>query len=141
MDKENKYAWIKLNSYGVILAGLCILSVTDLINPANTDISTLVGTVPPGQFFWVVGFVISGLAIMYGFIVNDRLAETLGLILLASALMLQTAVALILLGFGNDFVITRFIILGLIGLAGGARISVLWSKEGVVITIPPRRVQ
>lgn len=136
--KAGRLMWAKLNAYGIILAGLTTLGATDLIRPAGANLAILVGSVPPGQVFWVSGIVVSGLLLMFGFIRNDRLAESLGLVLLFSSLSLQTVVAMFYLGY-HEFVVTRLLILGLIGFAGWARISALWSKDGMVITIPPRR--
>lgn len=136
---HGRLMWAKLNSYGVILAGLAILGVADLIKPGGADLARLVGEIPPGQPFWVAGYVISGLALLYGFARGDRLSESLGLALLFLSLLFHSFVAFLLLGF-SDFVYTRLFLIGLIGFAGWARISVLWSKDGLIITIPPRKI-
>lgn len=137
MDNPTRFAWAKLNAYGIILAGLALLGVADLINPGGAPLARLVGEVPPGQTFWVSGYVLAGLALLYGFTRGDRLAESLGLGLLFGSLLLNTAVAFSLLGW-SEFTLTRLALIAIIGLGGGARISALWSRDGMVITIPPR---
>lgn len=132
-----RWAWARLNSYGIILAGLAVLGGLDLIDPAGTDLAQLVGGVPPGQNVWVGGYLAAGILLMYGFARTDRRAETAGLALLTGGLALQLAVAVWLLGI-SDFTITRVGILVLIGACSWARYSVLWSHDGLTITIPPR---
>lgn len=137
MTDRTRFAWARLNAYGIILAGLALLAVGDLIHPAGADFARLIGDVPPGQHFWATGFVLSGLILIYGFIRSDRLAETLALGLMMASVLLQTFIAYRLLGF-TDFTYTRLAIIGILGLGGAARVSALWSRDGLVVTIPPR---
>lgn len=136
----SRLTWAKLNAYGIILAGLAIMAVTDLITPGGADLAKLVGEVPPGQHFWSAGFVTSGLLLLYGFIRGDRLAESLGLGILFVSVLAQTVVAFSLLGW-SDFTMTRLAIIAIVGLGGLARVSALWSRDGLVITIPARRTR
>lgn len=133
-----RFAWARLNAYGIILAGLALLGVGDLIHPGGANLARLVGEVPPGQNFWATGLVISGLLLFYGFARGDRLAETLALGLLFISVVAQTTVAFILLGL-SDFTVTRLAVIAILGLGGAARVSALWSRDGLVVTIPPRR--
>lgn len=71
-----RLAWLRLNAYGVLLAGLAVLGLADLANPGGTDLARMVGEIPPGQTFWVLGFVVSGLLLlMRGFVRADRVAD------------------------------------------------------------------
>lgn len=137
MKNSSPLAWMRFNAYGVLLAGLAIMGLLDLINPGKADMARLVGDVPPGQSAWVTGFVVSGLLLMWGFVRRDRIAETLGLGVLNLSLAVQALVAYSLLGW-TEFTATRLIILGIVGLCSAARVSVLWTREGLTITIPPR---
>lgn len=56
------------------------------------------------------------------------------------ALVAQAVVAFALLGW-TSYTTTRLIILGLLGLCVWARLSVLWTRKGLTITIPPRNGQ
>jgi hypothetical protein len=135
--QRQRFTWAKLNAYGILLAALALMGVTDLIHPGKANLARLVGEVPPGQVFWVTGFIISGILLMFGFARTDRIAETIGLVVLLVSLVIQTAVAYALLGL-SDFTLTRFVIVGIVALCMWARCSVLWSKGGLSITIPPR---
>ena len=138
MSREpTRFAWAKLNAYGLILAGLALLGVGDLIKPGGANLARLVGEVPSGQQFWVSGFVLSGLLLAHGLVRADRLTETAGLVLLFVSIAAQTVAAVVLLGW-VDFTYTRLAIIGVVGVFGAARISALWSREGLSITIPPR---
>jgi hypothetical protein len=134
----SRFAWAKLNAYGILLAALCVMGVTDLINPGGANLARIVGEVPPGQPFWVAGFIVSGLLMLYGFARTDRLAETIGLALLTTSLTVQTIVALSLLGW-SPFTYTRIVLIAIVGGCSLARCSVLWAKDGLTITIPARR--
>jgi hypothetical protein len=133
----HKLAWLRLNAYGVVLAGLALMAGLDLIDPANTDFGQLVGGVPPGHYLWTSGYVLGGLMMLHGFLRTDRLVETIGLSVLAVCQVLQIVVAIKLLGF-IDFTWTRITVLTLVSLCSWARLSVLWSRDGLTITIPPR---
>lgn len=137
MTDRNRWAWARLNSYGVILAGLAIFGGLDLINPGGTNFARLLGEVPPGQNVWITGYLAAGVLLMYGFARTDRRAETIGLALLTAGLTLQLAVAVWLLGL-TDFTVTRVVILALVASCSWARYSVLWSQDGLTINIPPR---
>ena len=56
MPKSDRSAWLRLNAYGVVLACLAVLSLTDLFLPADAELARIVGDVPPGQPAWVLGF-------------------------------------------------------------------------------------
>lgn len=137
MTYGTKWAWARLNAYGIILAGLALLGGLDLINPGGTDFARLLGEVPPGQHVWATGYMAAGIFLLYGFARTDRRAETVGLALLTVGLTLQLTAAVVLLGL-TDFTVTRVIILALIAAGSWARYSVLWSQDGLTISIPPR---
>lgn len=137
MTDHTRWAWAKLNAYGIILAGLALFGGLDLIDPANTDFARELGGVPPGQHVWIVGYLAAGVFMMYGFARTDRRAESLGLLLLTSGLALQLVVAVWLLG-ASGFTLTRVLLLALVAACSWARYSVLWSHDGLTITIPPR---
>jgi hypothetical protein len=136
--RPNRLAWLRLNAYGVLLAGLALMGVTDLINPGGANLARVVGEVPPGQNFWVAGLIISGALLMWGFARADRLIETAGLGLLSLSVAAQTFVAWRLLGW-TDFTLTRLALFGIVVACSTARISALWSRSGLIITIPARR--
>lgn len=138
-DEQKPYAWAKLNAYGFVLAGLGVLAGTDLIHPANTDLARLTGEVPPGQVWWTLAVVVAGLLLLLGFMRVDRIAETLGLALLTGAVAAQTVVAYALLGW-NDYTLTRIAIVTILAGCTWARVSVLWSRDGLAVTIPARDV-
>jgi len=140
VNDQKPAAWAKLNAYGFVLAGLGVLAGLDLIHPANTDLARLAGGIPPGQSWWTVAIVFAGLLLLYGFVRVDRFAESAGLILLNLAVLAQTVVAYMLVGW-TDFTLTRIAILAILGGCAWARISVLWSREGLAVTIPPRGVR
>lgn len=137
MPDHTRFAWAKLNAYGIILAGLCLLGVGDLIKPGGANLARIVGEVPPGQHIWVSGIALSGLLLLVGFARGDRLAETIGLALLLVSVVAQTVVAFALLGW-TEFTVTRLVIIGILALGGGGRVSALWSRHGLIVTIPPR---
>lgn len=134
-----RFAWAKLNAYGFVLAGLAILSLADLAHPGGTDLARLAGGIPPGQQVWTIGFGIAGLLLLLGFLRTDRVAETLGLGLLTIGATAQTAVAFSLLGW-SEFTVTRLLLVAIIGACTWARVTVLWSRDGLAVTIPPRGV-
>ena len=135
--KGERFAWLRLNAYGVLLAALCLLNLKALINPAGTEFAILVGDVPPGQAVWVTGFVIAGMLLLAGFIRGDRIAETLGLALIALGVVAQTIAAFARLG-NTEFSNTQAMIVGVVGLCVWARCSALWSRRGLTIHIPAR---
>lgn len=140
MQDQKPSAWAKLNAYGFVLAGLGVLAGLDLIHPANTDLARLTGGIPPGQNWWTIAIVFAGVLLLYGFARVDRVAESAGLLLLNLAVLAQTVVAYLLLGW-EDFTLTRVAILAILGGCAWARISVLWSKDGLAVTIPPRGIR
>lgn len=136
-ENGGRFAWARFNAYGILLAGLALLGIADLAKPGGTNLAQLVGEVPALQPFWVLGFAIAGLLLMVGFVRADRIAESLGLVLLTLALVVQTAVAFGYLGW-SQYTLTRLILIALIGTCSWARISVLWTRAGLTVTIPPR---
>lgn len=136
-ENGGRFAWARFNAYGILLAGLALLGAADLIDPGGTDLARLVGDVPVGQTIWIVGFTISGLLLMVGFMRGDRIAESLALLLLTLALIVQALVAFGYLGW-SSYTLTRLALIGLVGFCAWARISVLWTREGLTVTIPPR---
>jgi hypothetical protein len=120
------------------VAGLACLGAMDLINPGGTDFARLVGGVPPGQMWWTVGYVVGGLLMAYGFLRTDRVAETAGLVALTVCQLVQLAVAVRLLGF-QQFTLTRIAVLVIVSICASARVSALWSRHGLTITIPARK--
>ena len=137
MARGDRTAWLRLNAYGVLIAFLATLSLTDLIHPADADLARLVGDVPPGQTAWAVGFIMSGILLLAGFARADRIAETLGLALLTVGVLAQVLTAYAYLGI-TEFTATRLAILAALVLCMWARCSVLWSKRGLNIHIPAR---
>lgn len=137
---QGRRAWAKLNAYGFVLAFLALMSLADLLHPAGTQLAQAVGGIPPGQPFWTVGFGASGLLLLLGFLRTDRLSETLGLILLTLGVIAQTTVAYALLGWG-EFTLIRLALVGVVAGCTWARVSVLWARDGLVVTIPARGVQ
>jgi hypothetical protein len=137
MQRGDRTAWLRLNAYGVVLACLAILSLTDLVHPAGTELARLLGDVPPGQPAWVAGFGIAGILLLYGFVKADRLAETLGLALMTVGLFAQFVTALAYLGV-TEFTATRLLLVAILALCAWARCSVLWSRRGLNIHIPAR---
>lgn len=138
-DDSQRWAWAKLNAYGFVIAGLTVLGLTDLANPANTDLARLAGEVPAGQAWWIAGFAASGLLLLLGFLRTDRIAETVGLGMLTLSLGAQTVAAFGMLGW-TDYSWTRLIILTMVAALTAARVSILWAREGLAVTIPPRRL-
>lgn len=137
MRNHGRLVWARFNAYGILLAALALLALADLIHPAGSDLARLVGEVPPGQTVWVTGFGLAGILMLLGFFRADRIAESAGLTVLTLALAVQTVVAFALLGW-NSYSVTRIAVLLVVALCATARISSLWSKEGVTVTIPPR---
>lgn len=134
---HGRFAWAKLNIYGVLLACLALMSFLDLVHPGRAELAVLVGEVPPWQAVWVALFASSGVLLLLGFARADRLAETLGLLLMTLGLVIQTIVGFTYLGW-TEFTFTRIALTLIVGGCTWARISVLWSKTGLTITIPPR---
>lgn len=132
-----RFAWARLNAYGVLVAVLALLSMVDLFHPGGTDLARLVGEVPPGQAAWVTGFVIAGILMLHGFIRTDRITESIALGLLLLGLLAQSVSALIYLGF-TEFTTTRLVLVGVTLLVTWARFSVLWAKQGLDVHIPAR---
>ena len=138
MNPDNdRRSWAKFNAYGFVLAGLAGLALADLIHPGGTDMAHLVGEVPAGQFWWTAGFLLAGVLLLAGFVFIDRIAETAGLVVLTVSVIAQTIAAWLLLGW-SDFTLTRLAIVAIIGSCTWARISVLWSRDGLSVTIVPR---
>lgn len=137
MRTHGKLVWARFNAYGILLAGLAILALADLTHPAGSDLARLIGETPPGQTIWITGFGFAGALMMLGFFRADRIAESLGLVILTGSLTVQTIVAFSYLGW-NSYSATRLAVLGIVTLCTAARISTLWSKNGVTVTIPPR---
>jgi len=136
--QPGRFTWLRLSAYGALVAGLALLGAMDLINPGGTDFARLVGGPPPGQMWWTSGYVLGGLMMMHGFVRTDRIAETLGLMVLTVCQIVQIAVAIHLLGF-QQFTLTRVVVFVMVTLCAAARVSVLWSRDGITVTIPPRR--
>ena len=137
--KGERFAWLRLNAYGVLIAFLAVLSLTDLLHPGQAELARVVGDIPPGQPAWTTGFIISGCLLLVGFVRGDRIAETIGLALLTGGLVAQVITAYAYLGV-TEFTAVRLVLLGMVGLCMGARVSVLWSKKGLTIHIPARGV-
>lgn len=132
-----RWAWAKLNTYGFVLAGLTMLAILDLIHPADTDLAKLAGEVPPGQTWWAIGFIASGLLLFVGFLRTDRISETAGLIALNWAIAGQTVASITMVGW-VEYTWVRLGLLLIFATCAWARISVLWSREGLAVSIPPR---
>lgn len=137
MRNHGRWGWARFNVYGIVLAVLAVMGVADLIHPADAELATVVGRPPPGQTFWVASYVIAGLLLLAGFLRTDRIAESLGLGLLTLGLAVETVVGLSILGW-TEYSLTRIILLVVIGGCTWARLSVLWSRHGLTIQIPPR---
>jgi hypothetical protein len=129
-----RFAWAKLNAYGILLAGIAILTVANLINPSNEELDRVSGLIPFAQPLWVSGFVVAGGLMMFGFLRADRVAETIGLGLLDISLLIQTVVAIFLFGV-TDYTVNSAVVLLVAAGCSWARIAALWSKHGLVITI------
>lgn len=136
-EEQRRSVWAKFHAHGFVFAGLAILALFDVFHPRNSQLSRLTGDVPPGQVLYTLGFVISGLLLLRGFLWVDRIAESAAMVLVTVCVVIQTAVAFSMLGW-TGFTLTRLIIVAIVGGCTWARCSVLWSREGVVITIPPR---
>lgn len=134
---HDRLAWARLNAYGILVAGLAILSLVDLLHPGGTDLARLIGEVPPGQTVWVTGLGCAGLLMLHGFIRSDRITETIALVVLNLCILAQIASAAYFLGF-TEFTTTRIVILGLVGAVTWARCSALWPQDAIDIHIPGR---
>lgn len=132
-----RFAWLRLNAYGVVLACLAIMSLTDLLHPANAELARIVGDVPPGQPAWVTGFGMAGVLLLAGFIRADRMAESLGLLLMTLGVFAQAITAYAYIGV-TEFTTTRFGLVVVLALCTWARMSVLWSRRGLTVRIPAR---
>ena len=133
-----RFAWAKLNSYGILLAGLMLLSLADLIDPANASLARALGEVPSGLTVMIGTVVVAGALLMWGFVRNDRVAETAGLVLLTLSVLAQTVTAFAYLGW-TTYSVTRLALLAIVAACSWARTSALWSRHGLVITIPARK--
>lgn len=135
--RHDRFAWARLNAYGVLVAGLSVLSLTDLLHPGGTELARLIGDVPPGQPAWATGFIIAGLLMLVGFVRGDRIAETIALVLMFVGVVAQTIVAFAYLGL-TEFTYIRLALIALVGLVALARSSALWPKYAMFIRIPAR---
>lgn len=136
-EQPHRWAWAKLNAYGFVLAALAILAVRDLIRPANTDLARLAGEVPPGQHWWIIGFTVAGALLVIGFLRTDRVAESAGLVVLTWAIAGQMFASVTMIGW-VEYTWVRLALLLIFGTCAWARISVLWSRDGLAVEIPAR---
>lgn len=139
-EPPGRFAWAKFNAYGFVLAILAIMSLADLIHPAGTELARATGDIPPGQPYWTVGFGIAGVLLLIGFLRADRISETVGLVLMTLGIVVQTCVAYSLLGW-SEYTLTRIALVLVIGGCTWARVSVLWMRAGLSITIPARNLR
>ncbi len=135
--EQQSRAWAKLNAYGLLVSFLALLSVLDINHPADTDLARLAGEVPAGQTWWLLGLGVGGVLLVFGFLRVDRIAETAGLGILTLSLVAQAVTAAALLGW-THYTLTRLAVLAAVAFCTWARVSVLWSRDGLAVTIPPR---
>lgn len=130
----SRWAWLKLNSYGVLLCGLMLMASADIIDPEHSQIARMVGGVPLLQPVWTGGYVVAAVCILWGFARSQALPEVAGLALLFVANTIQTVVRLDL-GLDPGYALTVWLI---VASCAAARISALLSRHGLTVTIPGR---
>lgn len=133
-----RFAWLRLNADGLLLALLALLSGLDLFAPQDQRISVKLGYIPTSLYAWTVLYLLSGLFMVYGFVRNNYGPELFGRFLLNSALLWETGRIAVAFGPASHLAVSRYLIfLALLGTTA-LRVSVLLSRSGVVLTVPAR---
>ncbi len=132
---EQRFAWARLNSDGLLLVGLMILQLSRLGDAENTVLYQALGRMPTLLPFWIIGIAVAGLLIGWGFFANRVLPELFGRGLLVATLLMQTVDTAFILGQNSETyrAITVFLI---VLLCSALRTSVLLSRRGVAVIVP-----
>lgn len=133
---RQRFAWARMNAYGVLIAVLCILASADMLEP-DGPVTQRLGEPPPLLYAWETGFLIAGLLLMYGMFKADRAPEISGLAILNFALTLQVGTTLYYLGWETTASVTRLLTWLAVLAASWMRASTLMSAHGITVTIPP----
>lgn len=136
--RQKRTAWLRLNAYGVLIVGLLCLSVLDLLSPDTSNVARIVGQVPRLQPVWAAAFLAAAVMMLWGFMRSLTWPEVVGLVVLNWALVVQDVVVSLAVGWGAQYAIRNYIVLGIVIGCSAARISVLLSRDGYTITVPSR---
>lgn len=135
MHTHTRFAWLRLNADGLLLAGFALLSGFDLLNPELHDLAQAAGYVPWTFYLWSVLYILGGLGMVLGFYRHRMQPELAGRSLIACAGVMETWRTATILGWTDDTTVRLYV--GLVFLLGtfALRASALLSKRGVAIII------
>lgn len=135
--ERHRFAWARLNAYGLLIAGLVLLSAAGILQPDKTGIARVIGRAPAYQYVWLSGYAVAGILMLWGLVRAKTGPEILGLALVVVSLTSQTVV-LIADTHPADWwnpILVWVIAVGCIAL----RMSALLSRDGMSVIIPGRR--
>lgn len=136
---RTKFAWLRLNAYGILLSGLMIFPLLYLTNPEQSSVARLIGRVPALQPVWSIGYGLAGLFLIIGFIRARSTPELVGLGLLSVSISVQTLVIAEALGPWVGESIRGYLVWAIVVGCAALRASALLTRDGLTITISGRK--
>lgn len=133
-----KLRWLRLNAYGVLLAGLALVTaLAGFLDPDGHPLSIAAGRTIIGIFIWSTFFTFGGLAMLFAFTTRRPGWEFAGLVALCIGAGWQLIAAVVLLGWTGrtEAQLATFIVLVVCAVA---RISALFPEQTTVVTIHGR---
>jgi hypothetical protein len=135
-------AWARVNSYGLLLVGLLVLTYTDVLHPETSNTARLLGHPSALIPLWAAGYLLAALFILWGFVGSSTLPEIVGLILLIFTstvryLAVTHRLMVLNVGFWDDRMMGQTITFIVVVGTSLLRLSVLLSRDGLTVTIPP----
>lgn len=131
-----RFAWARLNAYGLLIAGLVLLSAARVLQPGKTSVARVLGRVPEYQYVWLAGFGLAGLLMLYGLVRAKTGPEVLGLAIVVVSLSAQTVALIVNAGSDESWSAVAVWIVAVACIA--LRASVLLSRDGMSIIISGR---
>jgi hypothetical protein len=129
-------AWLMLNSYGVLVAGLeIVVGLSGLLTPER--LVAQFGHVPPLSYAWLFGYVAGGVLLLAALYARRVEAEVYSIVLLIGANLLQLTRAFTLLGVSGvarDVFISALLIATMVMriralLVGGTFVVPRWHRR------------
>lgn len=137
--RTHKYAWARLNSDAVFVA--LIFFTVGVFAFVYRDTDAVVNEVGRITFLFTVknvGFIVGALVMIYALMRAKVAAEVMGRFIILAAAVLDVGRTGIVLGWGGPAAVGTYLLVVILGATLWMRVSVLFRKEGLTFTLPPR---
>lgn len=123
----SRFAWLRINAYGLLLAGLLLLAASDVLPVTGSLVAQVVARTP-------ILFGVSGVLLIYGFVRARSTPELAGLACMVVGVVVSDVVKATGPGLAAKDVAVGLLVLAVVAL----RISALTSPDGLTVHIPGR---